>query len=45
MTNKHLARKNLGVAKKKKILKRNRISPNSGTKQRYKNQSNQSENR
>ena len=39
MTNKqHLTRENMDVAKKRKLYERNRISPNSSTKERHKNQ-------
>ena len=45
MTNKqHLARENLDLAKKRKLKERNRISPNSSTKQHRENQSYQSAN-
>ena len=38
MTNKqHLTQENLELAKKGKLYERNRISPNSSTKQRHKN--------
>ena len=40
----HVKRQNLDMAEKRKFKERNRISPNSSTKQRHKNQSNQSEN-
>ena len=42
---KHLTRENLDLAKKRKLSEWNRISPNSNTKQRHKDQSYQSENR
>ena len=39
MTHKqHLTGENLNVAKKRKLYERNRISPNSNTKQSHKNQ-------
>ena len=45
-TNKqHITRENLDVAKKRKFYERNRISPNSSTKQHHQNQSYQNKNR
>ena len=45
MNKQHFTPENLDLAKKREFYERERISPNSGTKQHHKNQSYQNENR